>query len=86
MAAGSWIGPRLKQGWIEFGMAMWTWELQGDEEGLFESKYERVLQGRAAKMRCLIRRKTGTVFEGEWKAVPTGMAKCSCKFATSASG
>ena len=48
------------------------WELQGDEEGLFESKYERVLQGRAAKMRCLIRRKTGTVFEGEWKAVPTG--------------
>ena len=48
------------------------WELQGDEEGLFESKYERVLQGRAAKMRCLIRRKTGTVFEGEWKAVPAG--------------
>ena len=51
------------------------WELQGDEEGLFESKYERVLQGRAAKMRCLIRRNTGTVFEGEWKAVPTGDGK-----------
>ena len=44
--------------------------LEGDEVGLFESKYDRLLQGKAAKMRCTIVRQTGSTFEGEWKAVP----------------
>ena len=29
------------------------WSLEGDEVGLFQSKHERVLQGKAAKMRCV---------------------------------
>ena len=44
--------------------------LEGDEVGLFESKYDRLLKGKAAKMRCTIVRQTGSTFEGEWKAVP----------------
>ena len=46
------------------------WSLEGDEVGLFQSKHERVLQGRAAKMRCVARRLTGSMFDAEWKAVP----------------
>ncbi|MDA0946507.1 MAG: PAS domain S-box protein [Bacteroidetes bacterium] len=44
--------------------------LEGDEMGLLESKLERLAQGKAAKMRCTVARQTGSVFEGEWKAVP----------------
>ena len=46
------------------------WSLEGDEVGLFQSKHERVLQGKAAKMRCVARRLTGSMFDAEWKAVP----------------
>ena len=46
--------------------------LQGDERGLFESKLERLLQGSPSKMRCQVRRQTGSFFDGEWKGVPIG--------------
>ena len=46
--------------------------LEGDERGLFESKLEKLFQGSPAKMRCQVRRQTGTLFDGEWKGVPIG--------------
>ena len=46
--------------------------MEGDEVGLFESKVERALQGKPAKMRCRAMRQTGTMFDAEWKAVPVG--------------
>ena len=48
------------------------WMLEGDEVGLFESKVDRVLEGSASKMRCVAVRRTGSVFDAEWKAVPVG--------------
>lgn len=49
--------------------------MEGDEVGLFESKVERMMKGSASKMRCRILRKTGSMFDGEWKAVPVGNGK-----------
>ena len=48
------------------------WLLEGDEMGLFDSKVDRVLQGSPSKMRCRAMRRTGSVFDAEWKAVPVG--------------
>ena len=48
------------------------WSLEGDEVGLFQSKYEKVLLNQPAKMRCMAKRLTGSMFDAEWKAIPVG--------------
>ncbi|MGB1635426.1 MAG: PAS domain S-box protein [Flavobacteriales bacterium] len=48
------------------------WLLEGDEMALFDSKVDRVLQGSPSKMRCRAMRRTGSVFDAEWKAVQVG--------------